>query len=624
MDLALTYLNDALGKEGGFLVIGDRDVDGVSSSALIASFLYRQAGQNRTDVMLSDDGDDYGLTGSFLERALSHSADLLIILDMGSAHMHAIKQLTEAGKKVIVLDHHTIPDGGTVPDGCAFVNPHLAEEGMYCHDGKIATVGLAFKLVLAFGLSRTRFYNTIEYIYHEKENCYLTFYAGAYNGSCRSIDEVRAKATDTGCEILDIETMPGVKTQSHWKDYLDRPYVAARLLFAAHLKLRPRLYESVLSYIDFAAIGLITDMVPLVEENRAIVRCFLWAARTGRTDFLSPGMIALTSAMKIRLKKISSKDLGWSIGPALNAAGRMGNTTAALELLLSKDIEEAGKLATALKNINEQRKSRTKRNEKIIEEIKSQPERAGKNLLFLYDQRLEPGVSGIIASRLVESEAKTVIYISPDGRYAKGSVRTMPGVNALELLKPCEDLLVQFGGHPEAAGFTVDFDQIGELQKLMLSLPESVFHKSASTDVQQKAHMDLHPSQLNTALLHELDLMEPFGPGNPEVKFRVTGEITERRPVSNGKHIRFRLQGMPRHCEIIQWNTKVTEIRPGLTVEVIGSFERNHFPAFAPMRLRADSVIVLTGAETSTIHSEKEEADYNPRQGGLLAGSSLL
>ena len=156
MEEAVSLLSQAVESKGLILVIGDRDVDGVTSTALIANFL-RENHSGPLELIVSDAGDDYGLSGQVLARALEMRPELVILLDMGSSNGPEIESLAKQGTRVIVLDHHQLHD--RVPDAslCAFANPMRSPEGERAeHGGKIATVGLAFKFLIGFALGHTR------------------------------------------------------------------------------------------------------------------------------------------------------------------------------------------------------------------------------------------------------------------------------------------------------------------------------------------------------------------------------------------------------------------------------------------------------------------------------------
>ncbi|MCB1171367.1 MAG: hypothetical protein KDK25_13565, partial [Leptospiraceae bacterium] len=302
-----------------------------------------------------------------------------------------------------------------------------------------------------------------------------------------------------------------------------------------------------------AAIGLVTDMVPLRGENRVVARLGMrlntLLGRVIPEPEFRPGLGSLYSALRIDRSDWSGRDFGWKIGPVLNAAGRMGETELALQLLTSSSAEEASGLARKLVRLNERRKDRTRKNQSIIEELlEKHPEKKEAPLLVCYDERLEPGVSGILASRLMERYRRPVVYMNPDGERIRGSVRSFGGLSALSILEGVGHLLLQYGGHPEAAGFSLERESLELLEPALLLHMQEVLKKSGwrgeDHQVRPGVLVDIDMSRLNRRLYEEMELLEPFGPGNPEPVFRIpTARISQVKFLSGGLHAQLTFRG---------------------------------------------------------------------------------
>lgn len=614
MALAVQYLDDAIQKQSPILLVGDRDVDGVTSTALLHRFLDQRTGPEvaLVDTLVSSEGDDYGLAGSFLDRIIASRAPLVILMDMGSAHLSEIQQVLDAGKRVIVLDHHVISDPQGIPY-CAFINPRLLP---YCesleHRGKIATVGLVYKLLIAYALSHTALWNRVE-ILASKDGSYNLYRTGAFLHSSvdpsssvlpsevRDLlpaslpaDESLAKQQleqsllSMGQFMAEKEIQPPLALNgimniqpdiqriteeelvdesrmncSPWVESEEGRLRAGQYLFASAVMQRPRLLEFMVEHSDLAAIGLVTDMVPLLGENRVVARLgmrlnTLLGSVIPEPEF-RPGLDSLYSALRIDRTDWSGRDFGWKIGPVLNAAGRMGETELALDLLCSSSPEDASALARKLVRLNEKRKDRTRRNQSILEELlEKDPEKTTAPLIVCYDDRLEPGVSGILASRLMERYRRPVVYMNPDGERVRGSVRSFGGLSALSILEGVSDHLLQYGGHPEAAGFSLEREALefieGALLTHMDSLLESTGWNGEEHSVREGLVVDLPLSALNKQIYEQMEFLEPFGPGNPEPIFRIQNTvITEVKFMSGGLHAQITLQGN-RTVRGVLWN----------------------------------------------------------------------
>lgn len=612
MEAAVQILRRAIGRRGTILVLGDRDVDGVSSTALLGNFLreVHQGQGGMLDLRVSDDGDDYGLSGNLYENIRDGAADLVILLDMGSSHGPEVEQLLARGKEVIILDHHQLHD--RVPDaelaGLAFVNPMRDSAGVCAleHEGKIATVGLVFKLLLAYGLSFTREW---ERAFYFKGHCgsLLAFRCGRFLGQFADVADGRARWP--GLEWCNIEDQYNLETADREQllaagqqesDLLQ----AGKIILACIVRTRPRLLEFVQRSADLAAVGIVTDMVPLVGENRALVRLGIGQSgfqRRGERPY-APGYGALIRALGLASDRIVSRDLGWSIGPALNAAGRMGNTRLALDLLTSENQAEAKLLASDLVKLNEERKKRTARNEALVaQHFQEHRELLDRPIIFCYHEDLEPGVSGIVATRLVERYGKPVIYINRDGPHAKGSARTHGGLNVLKLLDTAADLFIQFGGHPEAAGFSIAYQRIAELEAVIqANAPGILLAEANSAAVDGLAaggvaggyHLDVQPGQLGYDLLRDLEMLEPFGAGNPEPILRVRAvHPTKIKYMTDGLHARFNVRGASETVDCVAWRLGASIARAAETrqpVDIYGCLEMSYFAGRSRLQFRVD------------------------------------
>ena len=590
LELAVEHLRTAITAKARILLVGDRDVDGVSSAALLGNFLneVHVAAGGRLEIQVSDDGDDYGLSGEFFQKMLSDPADLIILLDMGSSHGPEIGQLTEAGAKVVILDHHQlhtrVPDQADV----AFVNPRRRGDVLE-NEGQIATVGLAFKYVLGYALAHTKDWNVGYFLQRPGADKGVLYRYGACLGSFPSEDAARTEWSDR------LEIRPGLPgsdalTDAEWARVETDPEAAGRLIFFRHIIARPRLREFIRKWTDLVAVGLITDLVPLTGENRALVRLGLGLAEAGNGQGrpavrpFAPGLRALLDSLRLPVAELRSRDVGFSIGPALNAAGRMGRTRLALDVLTSRDGRTARPLVEALLDLNTQRKERTARNEQLaVEYFERHPEKAEEPLIFCFRPDFFPGVSGIIATRLTEMFSKPAAFLHMDGPHVKGSIRTYGGRNMLELLERAEDIFKQYGGHPQAAGFSLEADRVPELERRLIDAARELEARGSlgQVDAEPEFHVDLIPARLDHAALRELARLEPFGPGNPEPLLRLPRvRVYDLRELSGGKHVKFRIAGSPAGVEAVFWGggkELFEKTATGDIFDLYGSLEMSHF-----------------------------------------------
>ncbi|HNL01309.1 MAG TPA: DHHA1 domain-containing protein [Leptospiraceae bacterium] len=590
MEKGIAMLRSVIEAQGHVLVVGDRDVDGVSSAALLANFLRDQHAKRGggLEIRVSDLGDDYGLSGELFENVRDGKADLVILLDMGSSHGPEIHELIAAGKKVIVLDHHQVSDRRPSHDLCAFINPQLNAE-VHENEGKIPTVGLAFKFLFGYALSHIAEWNNhslvdLSFLFSENANAGARF--AVYRCGC--LVESGENISGAHLRPLDADGMAFLKHERERILQSEKPVVTiGSLLLSRIVETRPRLLDFLMSLSDLVSVGMITDMVPLAGENRSLVRIGLGMAGK-RVRRGVPGYRALIGALDLPEFDLTGRDLAWSIGPAINAAGRMGNTALALDLLTSDSPVEAERLARELKALNKKRQERTRSNERIVtEHFEAYPEKTDRPIIFCYHESLEPGVSGIMATRLLEKYGKPVVYINPDGKWAKGSARG-EGHNVLQMLDCAAHLFIQFGGHPEAAGFSLPYERIEELERVLLE--NAPFMDLEPVSLEIRPHLDLLPEQINRRLYDELRQMEPFGPGNPEPLIRITGaQVTDVTYMKDKLHARFRIRGS-RDIEFVAWRRGTEFGKDMERVDLIGSLERSIFAGRTRIQFRVEHV----------------------------------
>lgn len=270
--------------------------------------------------------------------------------------------------------------------------------------------------------------------------------------------------------------------------------------------------EEVLALLECAAIATVGDVMDLIDENRIIVRYGLNLLR--RTD--NPGLKALMKQTEINPETISSYHIGFIIGPCLNAGGRLDTAKLALKLLLSEDREAAEKIAAELKSLNDMRKTMTQQGvERALGIVEERAMERDKVLVIVLEDCHE-SLAGIIAGRIREKFEKPTIILTRTEEGMKGSGRSIESYHMFRSLSECRELLKKFGGHPMAAGLSLDEDKVDELRLRLnqnAALTEEDFVKKIWIDVPMPFEY------ISEAFIEELSLLEPFGKGNPKPVF---------------------------------------------------------------------------------------------------------
>lgn len=270
--------------------------------------------------------------------------------------------------------------------------------------------------------------------------------------------------------------------------------------------------EEIYYFLEYLAIATVCDVVDLVDENRIIVKKGLELLNKTKNI----GLKALIKETGIEGKEIGVYHLGFIIGPNINASGRLDSALKAIELLLSDDLDSADTLAKELRELNDERKEMTKEGVEKIVKIIETSELKDDKVFVIYEPEIHESIAGIIAGRIKERYNKPTIVLTRGKDGVKGSGRSIEGYNMFEELSQCKDLLSRFGGHPMAAGLSLEEDNIIKLRK---SLNKNTI--LTDEDLIPKVYIDMQiPLEyISFKLINEIKLLEPFGKGNTKPIF---------------------------------------------------------------------------------------------------------
>ncbi len=292
--------------------------------------------------------------------------------------------------------------------------------------------------------------------------------------------------------------------------------VAYKLAAALDRKLSTS-QSAIEDYLDFVALGTVADLVPLTGENRFLVRQGLELIRRPRRQ----GLMSLIGVSGLKPANITASDIGFGLGPRLNAAGRLDTALDALALLTTQDVFEAGRIAQQLEAQNRKRQNITRGIQAMAEELVF----AGDSdplILFAAHPEFNAGVVGLAASRLTEQYYRPSIIGHADEEFTQASCRSIQEFHITEALDQCADLLVKHGGHAAAAGFTI---QNNKLPKFIERLQTIAHEQLADKDLRPtlNADLELPLSELRPEVLEYLDWLQPTGYGNPQASFLSRG-----------------------------------------------------------------------------------------------------
>lgn len=461
MYAAVKRIQKALDEFERIAVYGDYDADGVTSTALLYSYLEMQ-GADVVYYVPNRHTEGYGLSYEAIDKLSMMGVKLIITVDNGISAVDEAKYIRELEMELIVTDHHLPSEA--LPQAVAVVDPHRTDCNLKFKD--YAGVGVAYKLICAL--------------------------EGEENG------------------ITD-------------------------------------------SFVDLVTVGTVADVMPLIKENRELVRCGV----NMLADSDRIGIQALIEAAGLGSRKMTSTSVAFGICPRINAAGRMGSADRAIRLLLSDDYDEAMLLA---QEINDENVTRQQTEQDIliqaVEQISENPEWQYQNVLVVAGEGWHDGVVGIVASRLVEKYGKPTLVITIDGDDAKGSGRSIEGFNLYDAISHCSGCLTHFGGHTLAAGIGLKATDIDAFRTAINDYSDTIEMPFPVQNIDFK----LNPACVNTEMLETVEQLEPFGAGNPQPIFGLYNmTVTDIQSIGNGKHLRVVLERNGVSLQTVKFRTVQAE-----------------------------------------------------------------
>jgi single-stranded-DNA-specific exonuclease len=290
------------------------------------------------------------------------------------------------------------------------------------------------------------------------------------------------------------------------------------------------------SHLELVALATIADLVPLQKANRVLVKFGIFSLRKTKRA----GLLALINQAGIKKEEIGVYEIGHILGPRINAMGRLSSAMDSLRLICTNDPKRAESLSRVLSKTNLERQQITA--EVLTHAQNRVKEKELRNLIFIADESYQQGIIGLVAGRLVEEYYLPSIVISKGEVYSKASARSVTGFNIVDFIRTASDLLVDVGGHPMAAGFTVETKKIELLEKKLFKSLETLLKKENLERV-LKIDTGIPPSLLSFSVFKEIDKFQPFGMGNHEPTFLVkNAEITAIKLVGiEMQHVRLRL-----------------------------------------------------------------------------------
>ena len=567
MEDAVDRIMDAVDEGEKVLIFGDRDVDGITSTIILYEKL-KELGLDVTFKVPTND-ESYGLSKETIDEFEKNGGTLIITVDCGIANVEEVAYANEKSISVIVTDHHNPQE--TLPQNCIIINPKMEACGYPFKD--ISGCAVSYKLVKALEFAKCEIY--------KQEICLLNVRPAndSYIVECIKIENMKEKDRISETivpgvvDIYKTRLIPFLQGQQIFVWDMDLQKRMLNEIFGKGIDfnmmdLRPEISKVIpavstlsllrlkdlskiarydknanteldsffnifVTYIQktvwndnsdrntynlqLVALAAIADIMPLINENRIFIKQGLASLNSGK---IRPGLQELMAHLGLIGKHLSSLDLGWKIVPALNSTGRLGEPETALMLFTSEDNRERDKIAQRILELNQKRKTLSEEAWDVVKTNALQcTSDYNNNLCVIYDTRVNRGVTGPVASKLMSFTKVPSIVITEIDDCAIGSARSNRGYNISNLLNMCESILLRHGGHNFAAGFSLEKNRVSEFLNRLKMLSNGIeFTEEDSSDIIEIA-AELPEKYINEKILDIIAKMEPYGNGNNELNF---------------------------------------------------------------------------------------------------------
>lgn len=570
MEDAVSRISDAIDEGEKVLIFGDKDVDGITSTAILYGYLKSQGLDVSCRIPVGD--DSYGLSMEAVDTFAKDYGSLIITVDCGISNVQEIAHANELGLDVIVTDHHNPP--ATLPDAAVFLDPKLEDSGYPFKD--ISGAAVAFKLAEALRFRKSELFgqdialldvqklsdgqykldilktrNLVKKQSYSKifkpgfgsvaDTCLPSVLRGqqilCWNKKIVSSYLKDIFGSGVEFEMLDMQqeiakaiphvmgkTLAQIKEMSKFAKYsetsineIDGFYnIFVSFAELSDSRIFPEHTADAAQDLQLVGIAALADIMPMQNENRIFVKNALSAINGGKTR---KGIAELIARLDLAGKEINSTDLSWKLIPALNASGRMGQSNVSLELLTAGDSAERNRLAAKIMELNEDRKHYVSDGEMYTaRQAEENFHKFNKKLCVVTDEKINRGVTGILAAKIMNKYNVPAIAITFLDNIAIGSMRSCRSVVATNFLNAFgEGFFINHGGHDAAAGFSFTKDKLNEFMKKAWMISRD-FNLDAE-DEAVNVDAELPAEYITPELLELVDKFEPYGEQNKELVF---------------------------------------------------------------------------------------------------------
>lgn len=627
MESAVDRILDAVEEGEKVRIFGDRDVDGMTSTTLLKEAFDELGLDASWRVPLED--EPYGLTKARVDEMVSDDITLLVTVDCGISNNEEIAYAASYGIDAIVIDHH-LP-GPELPAAVAIIDPKVEGSGYpFAH---LAGCGVAAKVVWALRFSQTEFYKEEVVLLHAhpgndtvvidalklenlveidrisehvvpgilpaEQSKLFEFLIGkqilVYDQKLEHKMLQQAFGKHVEINLIDLapaiwELFPGARGKSlvrmHQKSRSRRYYEqqmqeidALVSVFQSYvIKSNRSLSGDYDKILDLVAIGTVADLMPMTDENRLLVKRGLDMLGRGHRESIT----SFLAIQNLAGKRISTTNIGWQISPVFNAAGRLGVPDVAVSMLLSKDRAEQERLVMELISLNKKRKKLGDESwNRILPKAYKSFEEHDSRIVIVYDPQVNRGITGIMASRLMNTFKVPAIVVAKLDTHLVGSMRSSKNMNVKKFLAKFDDILLDHGGHQCAGGFSLKQDLLDEF---LIRADEASGELDAYVE-DELIYIDaeIPPQYMTPELISTVELLEPYGEEYPVLQFMLRGaKIEEVAPMGQGvqTHARLLVSYGQHKWPAVFWRAGERigrDFDRGQTVDLVFRFGRNYY-----------------------------------------------
>jgi single-stranded-DNA-specific exonuclease len=563
MQKAVDKIREVLQAKEKILVYGDKDVDGVTAVNVIVNTL-RSLGGDVLWYVPAEEG--YGISKDVLSKFALKKIKLLISVDCGISAIEEIAYAKQLEMYVILTDHHE-PLYEGAPKADVIINPKISDSKYPFR--YIAGCTVALKLMYALMFSYTEDYNKdILLCYCEKSLITCLHIKNGTKISQKKFEsafEIKSAFKNifkiyVGSETLRSNLLQDFSCFCSKVVAFNETIQNDSLIQEAYKKeiLKDKNIKNFFkNNLDLCALGTIADSVPLIEENRIIVKNGLELMEKNPHSHTGLGLLVDDVLNAKSTSNITAKLVSWNITPVLNSSGRMSKGILSVKLLMTKDLKKAKKLYEDILKLNKNRRYLQSENiEQFKHLLKEQCNLENDKVLIIKASNLEHGVTGIIASQMVKTYSKPAFLFITDGKEATGAARSIEGFDVVAALESVKDILTKYGGHSQAAGFSLDDSKVEDFVRRIADYATENL-KEISSDKTILIESELKISDISVDFYKQVKKMEPFGMGNVKPIFCIKNVTPTEIAVfgTKGEHLKFKISHKgSKNIQVVFWN----------------------------------------------------------------------